>query len=489
MELDIVLVSLPAFTHHTPSRGLASLASYLKDKGYHFTCIDFGPEFYKKILPKFKVTSSLLKTLNLSPYPLWGASNWLGFEDIIKPELGHYLLESLCPVCSKLYQPIFNEFQTQHSFTLKILNSYVEQLIAIDSRAYAFSLLLGNSIASLYVIKQIREYRPDVKIIVGGPETSLFYRGAFYAHHNLIDYTVYHPEGEIPLSRIISHLRTELPQQSIPGILLKSNNNVYQTPPPPLLDLNHLPIPNFHLVETGFKSSQLNSLDLLISKGCPYHCHFCNEALIWGPFRPKSRRSIVKEIRYYVENYGITQFELADNTFSASPSLLPALDKLYHSGIKISWSGNCHPDSLTKSSIPKLNKYGLSHCYFGLESASPKIQNLMGKNLDLDYMSTILKICHQISIKSSLYFIVGFPGETATEFQKSLEFIDQNRSYINKVLVSVFNLMPGTRIFNSNLLIPIQLGPKILNAFTYETKDGISHDDRRHRFFQLHAIL
>jgi radical SAM superfamily enzyme YgiQ (UPF0313 family) len=488
MELDLVLVSLPAFTQKAPSLGLASLAAYLQEKDYNFLCYDYGPQFHNTHLKKFKLTSTLLEDLHLSPYPLWGASNWLGFEEIIQPKFGYYLLESLCPVCSKLYQPIFEEFQVQHSLSLQILDQYAEKLTSHDSMAYAFSLLTGNSVASLYVIKRIKEMRPETTIIVGGPEASPYYRATFYSSSDLIDYTVYSPEGEVPLTKILSHLKNEIPKQSIPGIYWKTDEYIQKTAPPPLFDLNQLPIPDFGLVETGYKLHQLNSLDLFTSKGCPHQCVFCNESLIWGSFRPKSRRRIYQEIRHYVETYGMDHFELADNSFLSSPSLAPALDELYTSGVIISWSGNARPDELTEQNLSTFSKYGLSHCYIGLESASPKIQTLMGKKIDPGHANSILKACQQNSIKASLYLMLGFPGETSEEFQKTIDFVIHKKAYIENILVSVFNLMPDTPIFSTNLLTPIPLGPKILNAYTYQTSDGVTHADRRQRFLQLHAL-
>ncbi|MFX1297321.1 MAG: B12-binding domain-containing radical SAM protein [Promethearchaeota archaeon] len=485
MEYDIVLVSSPAFTQECPSLGLASLASYLKEKRYNFLCYDYGIQFYKNSLKRFKISNPLVEQLKLSLYPLWGASNWLSFDEIISINDGQCLIKSLCPVCSKLYQPIFHEFVSQISSTQKILDSYVEELVNIDTKTYGFSLFLGNAIASLYIISKLKEKKPDTTIIVGGPETSPYYRAALYSKIDDIDFTIYHSEGEIPIKYILSYLKGEISKQSIPGISCKNKNGISKTNPPPRLDLNNIPIPDFELVETGDKLQSLKTLDLLVSKGCNYHCTFCNESLIWGSFHPKNSRRIFEELRHYVKQYGITQFELVDNSFTSSSAFLKALKNLYNAGIKVTWTGNCKINELTKENLSQYQKYGLTHCYFGIESGSPKILHLMGKNIDLTHASRLLQLCHLNQIKSSLYFMVGFPSETSKDFQKTLDFIETNNAYIYDFLVSVFTLMTGTPIVKSNLLTPIPLGSKFLNAFTYQTKDGINHEDRKARFLAL----
>ncbi len=487
MEFDLVLVSLPAFTQHCPSLGLSALASYLTEKHYDIICYDFGVSFYKNWLKKFKIRNALVKQLGLSLYPLWGASNWLNFPEILNLT-GQYILESLCPVCSKLYHPIFVEFLTQSSYTQKILDSYVDALVKLDSNVYAFSLLLGNAPASLYVLKKIKEKKPDVTIIVGGPEASLHYRAMFYSQLDAIDFTVYHSEGEIPLDRLLAHLQGKISKESVPGILFKNKEGIHKTKHPPFLDLNKLPIPNYELVEIGSKLDNLKSLDILISKGCPYHCTFCNEPLIWGTYRPKNAQKIFEELYYYVTNYGITHFELGDNTFSASPSFLFALERLLKNGIKIKWNGNARVNELNKQKLIQFHNLGLSHCYFGIESGSPKILELMGKRFNLTQASKVLQFCYQQQINLSLYFIVGFPGETQNDFQQTIDFIAAHNKYINDIVVSVFTLMPNTAMFNSKLLNPIQLGPNILNAFTYQTTDGITHKERKKRFLILQQL-
>lgn len=486
MDFDLVLVSLPTFTQKCPSIGLATLAAYLKDH-YQVLCYDYGIEFYKTLLKQFTITDPLIHTLKLSLYPLWGASNWVGLPDTVDPETGQAVLKSLCPVCSELYQPIFTEFANQRALTRDILESYAAQLLTLDVKNYGFSLMLGNAVSSLYVIKRIKEEKPDATIIVGGPETSPYYRAEFYSQVKEIDFTIYHAEGEIPLARTLAFLKGDLPKKSdIPGVYFHTKEGIQKTAPPPLLNLNKVPIPEFSTIEPH--SYDLSSIDLLISKGCPYHCHFCNEPLIWGLYRPKSQKRIMDEIQYYNRNYGTTQFELGDNTFGASPSLLSALEQLTHDGVKFEWAGNCRINELNESRISKYRQFGLTHCYFGIESASPKILELMAKQYNIKQAHAILKACYDHQVCSTLYFMVGFPGETPAEFQKTLHFIDENRAYISNILTSVFTLMPGTPIMTSPDLHPIQLGPKPLNAFTYHSIDEITHTDRKDRFLQLRAL-
>ncbi|MHA1298371.1 MAG: hypothetical protein ACTSO9_02890 [Candidatus Helarchaeota archaeon] len=48
MVYDCIFLSIPAYTTQIPSLGLVSLISFLHDKGFNVTGIDFSHHFYKK---------------------------------------------------------------------------------------------------------------------------------------------------------------------------------------------------------------------------------------------------------------------------------------------------------------------------------------------------------------------------------------------------------------------------------------------------------
>ncbi|MHA1263747.1 MAG: B12-binding domain-containing radical SAM protein [Candidatus Helarchaeota archaeon] len=488
MELDLVLVLLPAYTQDCPSLGLTALTTYLTEKGYNLRSFDYSVQFFKYDFPKFSIQHSLVKQLHVSLYPLWGISHWLHFPQIIAQPHGRALIQSLCPVALDLYQPLFDEFGAKISRYLQTLKAYTDKLAALPTATYGFSLHLSNAISSLYVIKQLKQIKPESTIIVGGPEAFPSFRARFYSQIPEIDFTVYHSEGEVPLERILAHLKEKIPKNEIPGVCINSHHTFYKTNPSPLLDIDQLPIPQFQLVDTGISPNKLKSIDLLISKGCPYNCLFCNEPSIWGSYRPKSPKKIYEEIQYYLEHFGITHFELNDNSFSTSPSLQSALKKLYDAGYQFKWGGNCRANELSSKKLQQFARLGLNWCYFGAESASPTLLQIMRKQIDPNHLFALLSDCKQFDIQTFLYFLVGFPGETDTDFQATVKFITRGSSNIDNIYSSIFSLMVNTPIFYSKLLIPQQLPPKILNIFTYHTTDGVTHEIRKARFLTLQRI-
>ncbi|NVM04414.1 MAG: radical SAM protein [Candidatus Helarchaeota archaeon] len=248
--------------------------------------------------------------------------------------------------------------------------------------------------------------------------------------------------------------------------------------------MNNVPIPRYDLLE-DYNLKNVKTLDILTTKGCPNKCVFCNENSIWGDFRRKIPQNIYNEIEYYINKYGIYNFEIVDNAFNLSNGFRKALDLLYNSNIEIKWGGNCEISHINEKQILKYIERGLSHCFFGLESASPKILNLMGKKIDLDKFLKLLSHLMTADVRAYLYIMVGFPNETEEDFEKTINFLKINVKYIENIIVSAFTLMKSSPIFNSNLIKPIALSPPELNAWTYETFDGVSHKDRMKRFLLI----
>ncbi len=403
-------------------------------------------------------------------------------------KIGKYLVRSLCPVCSKLYEPLFYQFIRQEDKTIKILEDYISIVLNHESPIYGFSVTTGNAISSIYAAKRLKEERPDSLLIFGGAEASLNYRAKLFLQLPFVDLVVYHSEGEIPMWKILSNCKDDIKLQSSPGIAFQHEKEIILTKPPENLDLNKLPIPKYDLLE-NFDAKDAKILDILTAKGCSNRCVFCNENSIWGGFMGKSPRVTCKEIDYYTKNYGIFNFELVDNAFNLSDGFEKALDLLDSSNIKINWGGNCEISRITKKKIFNYVDSGLERCYFGLESASKKILNLMKKKINVENFANLLRDLATTNVHSYLYMMIGFPDEKKEDFEKTIEFLNQNNNYIDNIIVSVFSLMKSSPMFSSSLINPIPLGLAELNAWTYETFDGVSHEDRLKRFLTIKELL
>lgn len=490
MEYDAVLTTLPAYTSYIPSLSLATLNGFLSFHGFNVKSVDCSFDFFHRHLKKFKLPQDILPH-GVDEYGNWGISNWFIFHNLLGLSLEEIeaFLTSLCPVCSRLYLPIFYEFNSQKDKTLRILDEYIEYLDNFDTGLFGFSLVLGNAPASLYVAARLKKRQPSRHIILGGPESNKLYRGRLYARLPFIDLVVNHDEGEIPLLRILQLKKEQRDIHKSPGIAFYSENRYFETEPPPPLNLNDDIMPTYEhydLIHYDFRD--ISRLSLLCSKGCPSHCRFCNENAIWGPFRSKRPQKLLKEILLYHSTLGIDHFDVVDNSFNATPVFEETLDLLKQSNFKIIWGGNCEFQRLNSKKVANFRRNGLEFCDIGLESGSAHVLQLMNKQFQLEKASLMLEEMSDEGIQVSLYIIVGFPGEKLEDFSKTLNFLEDQKDRIIGSMVSVFTLQNGSHMFQDPLVHPIPIEPEELNAWTYQTLDGTSHEERRRRFLLLKEI-
>jgi radical SAM superfamily enzyme YgiQ (UPF0313 family) len=95
-----------------------------------------------------------------------------------------------------------------------------------------------------------------------------------------------------------------------------------------------------------------------------------------------------------------------------------------------------------------MRKAGCVYLGFGLESASPGMLRKMHKRVDLYEVANILKETVSNNIHAHLFLIAGYPGETGSDFQMTLDFLRANRDWISSISVSKFALLEGSIMFS-----------------------------------------
>jgi len=98
-----------------------------------------------------------------------------------------------------------------------------------------------------------------------------------------------------------------------------------------------------------------------------------------------------------------------------------------------------------KNLLEKLKSAGLNTLYYGVESGSQRILNLMKKGITLKQAETAVKSAKDVGIEVLTSFILGFPGETREEIDKTIDFsIKLNPDYSQYSILTPF---PGTPVY------------------------------------------
>ena len=200
---------------------------------------------------------------------------------------------------------------------------------------------------------------------------------------------------------------------------------------------------------------------LTIQEGCDKFCHFCVVPYTRGPEYSRPFDQIITEAYTLVKN-GAKEITLlgqnvnAYNYFDKNKnyklsSLIHELNNIKN--LKRIRFTTSHPKDMTNDLINcfKDCKKLMPFLHLPVQSGSDKILKLMNRKHDLNYYLSIIKKLEKINkdIKFSSDFIVGYPGETESDFEDTITLI-KKIGFVNSYSF-IFSPRPGTPATNKKL--------------------------------------
>lgn len=159
------------------------------------------------------------------------------------------------------------------------------------------------------------------------------------------------------------------------------------------------------------------------ARGCPYNCSFCGAAVSANPdvtIRVRSAHNIVAEMEQ-LRAAGVTAFRFVDDLFLGARRVIATMVAGFAGHRVGEWAewdatGRINViDRLTDDEIAALRTQGLREVAVGVESASPRVLQLIDKRIDPEMTRRVVKRLLQQGISVKGYFIFGFPTESADE--------------------------------------------------------------------------
>ncbi len=186
---------------------------------------------------------------------------------------------------------------------------------------------------------------------------------------------------------------------------------------------------------------------VLASKGCTNRCTFCHRWI--KGYRIVPVEEVIANIKYLAAKYNVGFFNFADECFGANKQwvekfieLIKPLDVLFYVGAaRVSLIKN------NPGIIGSLKEAGLTTMYFGMESGSDKILNIMEKNTTCADNLRIAKACAEAGVSTSIQLVIGMPGENEETINDTTEFVKKAMGYFSYPIPLSFNYLhnlPGT---------------------------------------------
>lgn len=278
------------------------------------------------------------------------------------------------------------------------------------------------------VARQAKETLPDIVVVFGGVQATLFPEDQFI--DDTVDVVVI-GEGERPFTQLLNALEHSEDLSTVEGIAFKNDRgDVTFTPRPPLIqNLDLLPFPALHLfpMEAYHSSAQLrgsNTLHLFTSRGCPYNCSYCSGDLIFGKsFRYRSAGKVIEDIRCMVDNYKIDGLQFYDETFTVNRKRVFELcDEMKRNGLDIPWACFTRVDLVDEEILTVMRDAGCYQIFFGVETGVDRLLKLIRKGTTLDQARNAFALCRKLGIETVASFMLTLPTETEEDTEKTIRF-------------------------------------------------------------------
>lgn len=426
---DLVLIQAPGWGINTPPLATAMLSSYVRSYGFKVLPVDLNIEFFLKRSSSF--------------HDVWEMEQSLWFwqtQDSVRVFLDEYKI---------------------------MVDEFIEMVLATGTQVVGFTIYDSSQQISLELARMLKQRKPDLWIIVGGPHVSRFLAGPAIAANPAID-AVCQGEGEETLVDILGRRQSGGSLSDCPGILVRSEGNVVDNGDRPLIeDLDTIPPPDFS--DYSFERYRTpGRLPVLTSRGCPNRCIFCNERPFWKKFRFRSADGVYREIVSQRKRYPFVNFiDFQDSLVNGVIRELKKLaDLLIEGNLKMEWAGQAViRKEMTTSLLKKLRASGCVCMAYGMETASSSLMLKVGKVCSRGANPHSIAEAHaEAGLGAVFNFMFGLPGESEEDSFEALEFLRRIKG--RNVAVNPSPLFcgfgPGTLAYEhpERYGVDLQKGPK-----------------------------
>lgn len=316
---------------------------------------------------------------------------------------------------------------------------------------------LGNCYTALahlvFATAQVcRQTLPRCKIVLGGIHPTLFPRETLEACPEA-DFVVY-GEGEHTFRELLEFIEQgKVDYENIKGIVFRKNGCIQQTSIRPAIeDLNELPALMFDLlpieryVPPPSNYRDLPTYGLLVQRGCPYSCVYCDSRIHGKKFRHDSIDKIISQIRYLVERYGMKGVLFHDSAFTINMDFAKKLcQRLIEEKFNLSWTCYTRVDRVNPELLALMKKSGCWGVAFGLESGNEESLKLIRKGVTLKQNIAGVRMARKAGLQVIGSFILCLPGEDEKMVKNTIRFAKKLR--LDTVVFFLPVPFPGTELY------------------------------------------
>jgi radical SAM superfamily enzyme YgiQ (UPF0313 family) len=300
-------------------------------------------------------------------------------------------------------------------------------------------------IRNLEVLARVKEIRPTCHTMVGGHHATLLpidFQGP------QVDFVVV-GEGLHPLRAILAAVAEGRRSPSVPSVWTRCGDEFRWGGEAEGFDIDDIPFPKRSLTSDDrhrYYIDWMRPIALLrTTVGCPFRCSFC---ALWkimdGKYYRRELEPVVEEIGGVAERY---VFLVDDEPFVNVPRMRHLADMIKAADLGKEYFAYCRIDSFLRDRnlMERWHEVGLRRVFFGIEAIDDVELDDYNKRQRREQITQALTAAREIGVSVLANFIVK-PGYTADDFQRIVDFIDENG--VEYPTFTILTPIPGTSFFD-----------------------------------------
>ncbi|MEO6184497.1 MAG: DUF4080 domain-containing protein [Verrucomicrobiota bacterium] len=304
----------------------------------------------------------------------------------------------------------------------------VEILVAQNPKIIGLGVYIWNVTETTEIVSALKRLRPDVTIILGGPEVSFEVEQQRIVQ--LADYVI---TGE-----------ADLKFAEICGQLLSDEKPASKIIPADLPDLARLVLP-YDLYSDDDVAHRIIYVEA--SRGCPFTCEFCLSSLD-VPVRQVPLPLLLEKMQQLLDR-GLKQFKFVDRTFNlnlnTSRAILEFFLKRLQPGLFVHFE--MIPDRLPEALRELIAKFpaGVLQFEVGIQTFDATVSKNISRRQDYAKLADNFNFLRtQTGVHLHADLIVGLPGETLESFAAGFDQLVGLRP--QEIQVGILKRLRGTPI-------------------------------------------
>lgn len=389
-----------------------------------------------------------------------------------------YFIQTGCVCNQEYYLPYasgmlaayaFSDATIQSLFSLKTLFYKCDDLheiadiIRVPCIA-AFSNYMWNVSFNLKLAAYLKEQNAETIVIFGGHQINE--RDHYLEQYPFIDYLIF-GEGEIAFSKLLRSIAGLERPEEINNISFRKDGEVVVTKRGIVQeDINSFPSPYLSgIFDKIVSENEQDRFAAVIetSRGCPYHCSYCD----WGDYNNTVRTFRTERVLQEIEwlgKHAIAYFVIADANFGLFPEDEAIIDKIietknrygYPKGLTVAFMKNSTERIFRMNK--KLYENSLSRgATLSMQTLSADaLINIHRENIPISRFVELMKLYNENHIPAYTELILGLPGETYDSFCDGINFLIENGQH-NFIHVFLCELLPNAEMSSKEYMDRFQI--------------------------------